>query len=131
VFNGRIGLTGPDKAWGVELWANNLFKENYLQVAFDAFAQGSGTQRGVEQGFYPRSNQLFGAFMADPRTFGLTLKGRIRPAPAPVTEYVAPPAPPAPAPATQTCYDGSVILATDACPLPPAPPPPPPAPERG
>jgi opacity protein-like surface antigen len=49
----------------------------------------------------------------------------------------APPPPPAPepvAPATQTCADGSVILATDACPAPPvemAPPPPPPAPERG
>ena len=34
--------------------------------------------------------------------------------------------------ATQTCPDGSVILATDACPAPPPPPPPPPpAPERG
>jgi hypothetical protein len=42
-----------------------------------------------------------------------------------------PPAPPAPeAPATQTCPDGSVILATDACPVPP-PPPPPPVGERG
>ena len=45
-----------------------------------------------------------------------------------------PPAPPAPvevAPATQTCADGSVILATDACPAPPPPPLPAPAPERG
>ena len=43
-----------------------------------------------------------------------------------------PPPPPPPAPATQTCTDGSVILATDACPAPPPPPPPPaPAPERG
>jgi opacity protein-like surface antigen len=47
-----------------------------------------------------------------------------------------PPPPPAPVtpppPATQTCPDGSVILATDSCPLPPPPPPPPPpAPERG
>jgi hypothetical protein len=42
------------------------------------------------------------------------------------------PPPPPPAPATQTCPDGSVILATDTCPAPPAPPPPPPpAPERG
>ena len=42
-----------------------------------------------------------------------------------------PPPPPLAAPATQTCPDGSVILATAACP-PPAPPPPPPAPvERG
>jgi len=49
-----------------------------------------------------------------------------------------PPPPPAPVeaapppPATQTCPDGSVILASDTCPLPPPPPPPPaPAPERG
>jgi len=55
--------------------------------------------------------------------------GRATPyAPTPV---VAPAA--APPPATQTCPDGSVVLATDACPPPPAPPPPPPAPkaERG
>jgi outer membrane receptor protein involved in Fe transport len=45
---------------------------------------------------------------------------------------VAPPPPPPAAPATQTCSDGSVILATDACPVPPPPPPPPvPEPERG
>jgi opacity protein-like surface antigen len=51
---------------------------------------------------------------------------------------VLPPAPPPPSPppppppATQTCPDGSVILATDVCPAPPPPPPPPPpAPERG
>ena len=43
-----------------------------------------------------------------------------------------PPPPPPAAPATQTCPDGSVILATDTCPAPPPPPPPPPpAPERG
>jgi len=42
-----------------------------------------------------------------------------------------PPPPPPAAPATQTCADGSVILATDACPLPPAPPPPPPPANSG
>jgi opacity protein-like surface antigen len=36
-----------------------------------------------------------------------------------------PPPPPPEAPATQTCPDGSVILATSACPVPPPPPPPP------
>ena len=42
-----------------------------------------------------------------------------------------PPPPPAPeAPATQTCPDGSVILATSTCPAPPPPPPPAPV-ERG
>ncbi|MEO6581886.1 MAG: outer membrane beta-barrel protein [Sphingomicrobium sp.] len=53
------------------------------------------------------------------------------PPPPPMVE-MAPPPPPPPPPATQTCADGSVILATDACPLPPPPPPPPPPePERG
>ena len=52
--------------------------------------------------------------------------------PPPPEPVLAPPPPPPPPPATQTCPDGSVILATDACPLPPAPPPPPPPePERG
>jgi OmpA-OmpF porin, OOP family len=52
------------------------------------------------------------------------------PPPPPPPVVVAPPPPPPPA--TQTCPDGSVILATDACPLPPPPPPPPPPePERG
>ena len=46
------------------------------------------------------------------------------------SEPVVAPPPPPPAPATQTCADGSVILATDTCPLRP-PPPPPAAPERG
>ena len=42
-----------------------------------------------------------------------------------------PPAPVAEAPATQTCPDGSVILATAACPAPPPPPPPPPPATQG
>ena len=50
---------------------------------------------------------------------------------APVAVAPPPPPPPAPeAPATQTCPDGSVILATSSCPLPPPPPPPPPV-QRG
>ena len=53
------------------------------------------------------------------------------PPPPPPPPPMPPPPPPPPA-ATQTCADGSVILATDACPAPPPPPPPPaPAPERG
>ena len=53
---------------------------------------------------------------------------------APAAPPPPPPPPPPPmveqAPATQTCPDGSVILATSSCPLPPPPPPPPPV-ERG
>jgi outer membrane receptor protein involved in Fe transport len=118
LVNARIGIEGPDGSWGLELWAQNLLNKNYMQVAFDAPLQGQGTTRGVEAGFYPAATQLYGAFLGEPRTFGVTLRakmGWIRPAPAP---YVAPPAPPPP-PVVQQ-------------PAPPPPPPPPPAPtERG
>ena len=60
----------------------------------------------------------------------LTFSFGRRTAPEPV--YAAPPLPQPPAaPASQTCPDGSVVLATDTCPPPPPPPPPPPEPERG
>lgn len=83
VVNARVGLQGPGGRWGVELWAQNLFNEDYLQVAFDAPIQGFGTTGGsntlggVQNGFYNRSNQLFGAFLAEPRTYGLTLRTRL------------------------------------------------------
>ena len=134
VFNARLGLRGPDQRWAVELWAQNILDKDYLQVAFDAPLQGSNAREGVDRGFYARSTQLFGAFLGEPRTYGLTFRAKWAPERAAPAEYVAPPAPP---PATQTCPDGSVILATEVCPPPPAPPayvPPPapePAPERG
>ncbi|MFL6734761.1 MAG: TonB-dependent receptor [Sphingomicrobium sp.] len=76
VVNGRIGVRSADERWGLELWAQNLFDTNYKQVAFDAPLQGQGTTRGVEAGFYGRSTQLYGAFLGEPRTFGLTLRGK-------------------------------------------------------
>ena len=73
-------------------------------------------------------------FMNDRRfsfIFRGTLGGSSAPPPPPPPPPAPPPPPPA-APATQTCPDGSVILATATCPVPPPPPPPPPpAPERG
>jgi opacity protein-like surface antigen len=64
-------------------------------------------------------------------TASLRFGGRAAAPPPPPAAPVAPP-PPAPPPPTQTCPDGSVVLATDQCPaLPPPPPPPAPAPERG
>jgi outer membrane receptor protein involved in Fe transport len=129
VVNGRIGIRGRNNSWSVELWAMNLFNEKFEQVAFDAPIQGSGTERGVLANFYPRSTQLYGSFLGEPRTFGVTLRAAFSP-PRAAPAYVPPPPPPPPpaaAPATQVCPDGTTILATAACP----PPPPPPAPERG
>ena len=61
---------------GIEGFIQNLTDEDYLQVGFDAPLQGSGTIRGVRQGFYPRSTQLFGGFVAEPRTYGVTVRGK-------------------------------------------------------
>ena len=142
VLNGRVGISGPDERWSVELWAQNLLDKDYAQVAFNSpFQAGGSTTPPYAPGFtfapfvdpqFPGGRQIFSMFLAEPRTFGATFRarwsgsGRVEAAPPP-----PPPLPPPP-PATQTCADGSVIMATEACPAPPAPPPPPPpAPERG
>ena len=141
LFNARLGLSGPDDMWGIEVWAQNLLNKNYAQVSFDAFAQGSCSIRGAAQGyclpvspFNPtnkyRATQLFGSFLGEPRTFGLTVRGKFAGGNKPSPVYVAPPAPVVVAPpATQVCADGSVILATAVCP--PVPVPVAPAPQPG
>ena len=132
VVNARVGIRGRNNSWSLEFWAQNLFDEDFMQVAFDAPVQGSGTERGVLQNFYPRATQLFGAFLGEPRTYGVTLRLAFSPRPAPPA-YVPPaPPPPPPPPETMTCPDGTVVEAGATCPVPPPPPPPPPpAPERG
>jgi len=122
LVNGRIGIEGPGDSWGIELWAQNLFDKTYKQVAFDSPIQGTpgSTTRAVQAGFFPVATQLYNSFLGEPRTFGVTLRGKLgfaRPAPAP---FVAPPAPPPPP-----------VVEQPAPPPPPPPPPPAAAPERG
>lgn len=60
VFNGRLGIGAEDESWSLELFANNIFDEDYIQVGFDGpFQPGS-----------------FNAFLGQPRTIGLTLRAR-------------------------------------------------------
>jgi iron complex outermembrane receptor protein len=75
LVNARIGIRGPGQRWGLELWAQNLFDIEYTQVAFNTPFQGSGSIAQT-QAFGSVSNQLFSAFLAEPRTFGVT--GRFR-----------------------------------------------------
>ena len=80
VVNGRIGLRGPDQRWSLEVWAQNLFDEEYTQVAFNTPVQGANsrahiTHFGANQGF-ANATQLFSAYLAEPRTYGIT--GRFR-----------------------------------------------------
>jgi hypothetical protein len=132
IVNARLGLRGPQDRWAVEVWAQNLFDKNYQQVAFNSPFQAGATSAPFTDPDYPGGRQLFSTFLAEPRTYGLTLRGRFSAPRAPMAEAAPlPPPPPPPAEATQTCADGTVILASAACPVPPPPPPPAPAPERG
>jgi len=106
-------------AWdsGLELvaYVNNLLDKN-PKLSFDR-------ERG--------GRARLGYNIGQPRTVGLTARYKFSSRATPVPAAVELPPPPPPPPATQTCADGSVILATEACPVAPTPPPPPPAPERG
>jgi outer membrane receptor protein involved in Fe transport len=59
LVNARIGLAQAEGTWSVEAWGNNLFDEEFAQVAFDIPLQ---------------SNAGFGAFLGEQRTYGLTLR---------------------------------------------------------
>ncbi|WP_296219955.1 TonB-dependent receptor [uncultured Sphingomonas sp.] len=75
VMNARIGLRGLDANWAIEAFAQNLLNENYQQVAFNAPFQGAGSLAQVQR-FGGVGNQIFSSFLAEPRTYGLTLRKR-------------------------------------------------------
>ncbi len=58
LLGARLGLGAPDDKWAVDIWGANLTNKYIYQVAFDA-------------PFQP--NQI-DAFLADPRTFGVTAR---------------------------------------------------------
>ena len=60
LVNGRIGVRGPDEKWAIEVWAQNLFDQDYTQVAFN-------TSFVAEQ-------QTYSAYLAEPRTYGVTVR---------------------------------------------------------
>ncbi len=60
LVNGRLALYTPDDRYGVELWGRNLFDEDYAQIMFDV----------------PLQTGAYGAFLGDPRTYGVTVRAR-------------------------------------------------------
>jgi outer membrane receptor protein involved in Fe transport len=74
VFNGRLGLYGEERRWGIELWGQNLFGKKYQQISADTPLQGGGTFRAVRDGLAASANQLFINFPGEPRTYGVTVK---------------------------------------------------------
>ncbi len=65
VVNGRIGLGAVNNLWNVELWGQNLFDEDYLQVGFNGPFQIDENNDSVS---------VYDAFLGAPRTYGVTLR---------------------------------------------------------
>ena len=76
VFNARIGLRGPDESWGIELWGQNIFNQDYAQVAFNSPFQAGTSSAPFVDPQYPGGRQIFSQFLAEPRTYGITLRGK-------------------------------------------------------
>ncbi|GAA0617457.1 TonB-dependent receptor [Brevundimonas kwangchunensis] len=80
VLNGRISLGTEDERWTGELWVQNLTDEEYYQVVYNGFIQGNAFASTVQPNgtFYnPALDTLtYNAFLAHPRTYGLTLRVR-------------------------------------------------------
>jgi iron complex outermembrane receptor protein len=64
LVNARFGISSPNDAWSLEFWGRNITDEDYVQVAFDVPLQ-LGTNGPTQ-----------GAFLGDPRTYGVTLRAR-------------------------------------------------------
>jgi outer membrane receptor protein involved in Fe transport len=78
VVNARIGLRGQDQRWAVEFWGQNIFNQNYTQVAFSSPLQSSSPASSTTGQFAlgaPMANQLISAYLAEPRTYGVTVRG--------------------------------------------------------
>jgi len=82
--NGRISIGTADERWTFEVWGQNLTDEEYTQVAYNGFLQGSAfqstpTASGPYAGtFYNPAldSQTIDAFLGAPRTYGATLRYR-------------------------------------------------------
>ena len=76
LVNARVGIRGPDEAWALEFWGQNVFNKNYAQVAFNSPFQEGAATASFQDPQYPGGRQLFSQFLAEPRTYGIT--GRVK-----------------------------------------------------
>ncbi len=74
LVNARIGVRGPGDVWAIEFWGQNVFNQDYAQVAFNTPFQAGTTSAPFVDPQYPGGRQLFSQFLAEPRTYGVTLR---------------------------------------------------------
>ena len=76
IVNARIGLRTPDEKFSLEFWAQNLTNVNYAQVAFNSPFQEGAATAAFQDPQYPGGRQLFSQYLAEPRTYGATIRAR-------------------------------------------------------
>jgi outer membrane receptor protein involved in Fe transport len=77
VVNGRVGIGSADERWTMELWAQNLLNEKYMQVAFNGPLQGSSGLSATQKTYNAALDTItYDAFLGAPRTYGLTLRSK-------------------------------------------------------
>jgi outer membrane receptor protein involved in Fe transport len=74
VFNARIGIRGPEQKWSLEFWGQNIFNKDYAQVAFNTPFQAGTTSAPFVDPQFPGGRQIFSHFLAEPRTYGATVR---------------------------------------------------------
>ena len=76
LFNARVGLRGKNQVWAIEFWGQNIFNKDYTQVAFNSPFQEGAATAAFQDPRYPGGRQLFSQFLAEPRTYGVTVRGK-------------------------------------------------------
>ncbi|HEX7821180.1 MAG TPA: TonB-dependent receptor [Sphingobium sp.] len=81
LMNARVGLRGRDQHWAVEFWCQNLLDTDYRQLDFNSPLQGSGpnnqTAAQLGSGTTVMTNQIYSAYLGEPRTYGLTVRWKM------------------------------------------------------
>ena len=73
LVNARMGIGPANDKWTLEVWADNLFNTDYLQVGFNGPLQVASGPQSVSD---PQS--VYDAFLGAPRTYGLTLRAKLK-----------------------------------------------------
>ncbi|HEX8382809.1 MAG TPA: TonB-dependent receptor [Sphingomonas sp.] len=76
LVNARVGVRGPNEAWSLEFWGQNILNKQYAQVAFNSPFQEGAATAAFQDPQYPGGRQIFSQFLAEPRTYGITLRGK-------------------------------------------------------